>query len=61
MTAPKISAEEIARRREADRQACACNRIEGIAPDPASDPIFEAWITGEIDAEEAIARSRGPR
>ena len=38
------------------RQADACNRIEGMARDPATDPIFEAWIVGEIDMEEAIAR-----
>ena len=51
-----ISPEEIARRREAVRQADADNRIEGIKHDPASDPIFEAWILGEIDGDEAIAR-----
>jgi hypothetical protein len=50
------SEEEIARRREAFRQAKACDRIEGIEHDPATDPIFEAWILGEIDSEEAIAR-----
>ena len=27
-----------------------------LARDPATDPIFEAWIVGEIDAEEALAR-----
>lgn len=53
---PAISAEEIARRREADRQAKACNRIEGIPDDPATDPIFEALILGEIDFDEALAR-----
>jgi hypothetical protein len=51
-----ISAEEVARRREAFRQADACNRIEGIPHDPVTDPIFEAWILGEIDSEEALAR-----
>jgi hypothetical protein len=53
---PAITPEEIQRRREADRQALACNRIEGIAHDPATDPIFEAWIVGEIDSDELIAR-----
>jgi hypothetical protein len=48
--------EEIARRREAFRQAKACNRIEGIPHDPVTDPIFEALILGEIDSEEALAR-----
>lgn len=53
---PPLDAEEIARRREAFRQAEACDRIEGIPHDPATDPIFEALILGEIDVEEAIAR-----
>lgn len=52
----RLDPEEIARRREGLRQALACNRIEGIEHDPATDPIFEAWIVGEIDSEEAIAR-----
>jgi hypothetical protein len=56
MTGPKFGPEEIARRRAADRQAKACNRIEGIPHDPATAPIFEALILGEIDFEEAIAR-----
>jgi Antitoxin VbhA len=51
-----LNAEEIRRRREAYRQALACDRIEGIPHDPATDPIFEAWIVGEIDSDEAIAR-----
>jgi hypothetical protein len=53
---PAFTPEEIQRRREADRQALASNRIEGIPHDPATDPIFEAWIVGEIDSDEAIAR-----
>ena len=51
-----LSPAEIARRREAYQQALACERIEGIPHNPASEPIFEAWITGEIDSDEAIAR-----
>ena len=51
-----ISAEEIARRREAVRQADANNRIEGIPHDPTFDPLFEAWIMGEIDHDELMAR-----
>jgi hypothetical protein len=53
---PAITPDEIRRRREADRQARASNRIEGIPHDPATDPVFEAWIVGEIDSEEALAR-----
>jgi hypothetical protein len=55
---PPLTPEEIQRRREADRQAIACNRIEGIPHDPSFDPIFEAWIVGEIDSDEAIARTK---
>ena len=51
-----MRAEEIARRRKAFEMAKHENRLEGIAHDPATDPIFEAWIQGEIDSEEAIAR-----
>lgn len=47
-----MTTEKIARRREAFRQAIACNRIEGIPHEPATDPIFEAWILREIDDEE---------
>jgi hypothetical protein len=53
---PALSPEEIQRRREAYRQALACERIEGIPHDPITDPIFEALIVGEIDFDEAIAR-----
>lgn len=53
---PAITPEEIQRRREAYRQGLACDRIEGIKHDPASDPIFEAWILGKIDGDETIAR-----
>jgi hypothetical protein len=51
-----ISAEEIARRREALNQADANNRLEGIFRDPATDEIFEAHIRGEIDTSEMLAR-----
>ena len=36
---PAITPQEIRRRREAYRQALACNRIAGIEHDPATDPI----------------------
>ena len=52
----KITAEEMERRREAVRQADASNRIEGIYREPESDPIFDAYIRGEIDATEIIPR-----
>jgi hypothetical protein len=53
---PTITAEEIARRREFVRQAHANNRIEGIEHDPATDPIFDAYVRGEIEATEMIPR-----
>jgi hypothetical protein len=49
---PRISAEEMTRRREALRRADAHNRIEGIFRGPESDDIFEAFVRGEIDATE---------
>jgi hypothetical protein len=49
---------EIARRREALRQADANNRLAGIFRDPAADPIFEAHIRGEIDSRELELRLR---
>jgi hypothetical protein len=55
---PKISAEEMERRREAVRQADANNRIEGIFCSPESDQVFEAYIRGEIESDEIWARVR---
>lgn len=52
----KISAEEVARRREFVRQAHANNRIEGIEHDPATDVIFDAYVRGEIEVTEMIPR-----
>ncbi len=60
----QISAAEMARRREHVRRADAENRLEGIARNPATDPVFEAYIRGEIGATEIIPRlraQRGPR
>lgn len=31
-------------------------RIEDLERDPASAPIFEAWVRGEITEAESIAR-----
>jgi len=55
---PKITPEEMERRREAVRQADANNRIEGIFPDPDpdADAIVEAFIRGEIEAAELVPR-----
>jgi hypothetical protein len=54
----------MARRRKHVRRADAENRLEGIARNPATDPVFEAYIRGEIGATEIIPRlraQRGPR
>jgi Antitoxin VbhA len=41
-------------RRAALEQADVSLRIEGLERDPASAPIFEAWMRGEISEEESI-------
>jgi hypothetical protein len=53
---PKISAEEMARRREIVRIGDAENRLEGIFRDSESDAVFEAHIRGEIDVTEIVPR-----
>jgi len=53
---PKISAEEMARRREHVRMADANNRLEGIFRDSESDAVFDAYIRGEIEATEIVSR-----
>jgi hypothetical protein len=53
---PRISAEEMAQRREALRRADAHNRIEGILPNPESEPIFEAFVRGEIEFDDILPR-----
>ena len=57
-TPPKarISVEEMERRREALRQADASNRIEGLSRTPESDPIYAAFINGEIEIHEILPR-----
>jgi hypothetical protein len=52
----KISSEEMERRRKRVERANAHNRIEGICRDPESDPIFEAYIRGEIEIDEILPR-----
>jgi hypothetical protein len=52
----KISAEEMERRREALRRADADHRIEGLARTPESEPIFAAFVRGEIELHEIVPR-----
>jgi hypothetical protein len=49
---PAITADEEERRRQHVASAYSHNRIEGIMPDPEGQPIFEAYISGEIDVAE---------
>ena len=53
--APKITPEEIERRRGHVRTAIADSRIEGMAPPGAEElAIFEAYIRGEIEAGDLV-------
>ena len=51
-----LSAEEMERRRETVRRAVASSRIEGMTHAPEADPVFEAYVRGEIDAREIVPR-----
>jgi hypothetical protein len=53
---PRIAADETARRREALRHADADSRIEGLFRSPESQPIFEAYVRGEIELEDILPR-----
>lgn len=52
----KITLAEIQRRRDADSHAKANARLEGQFSTPESEPIFDSFITGEIDTETVIRR-----
>jgi Antitoxin VbhA len=49
-----ISPEEMQRRREHVRAAIADSRLEGMATGAAVLEIFEAYIRGEIEADDLI-------
>lgn len=51
---PKISAEEMERRREMVADAVHSNAIECARHGPEVDPIFEAFINGEIEATDIV-------
>jgi len=51
---PTITPEEMQRRRVHVRVAIADSRIEGIATSAAELEIFEAYIRGEIEADDLI-------
>jgi hypothetical protein len=61
---PRITPEEMQRRRGHVRSAIADNRIEGLPPpSPAEEEIYDAYIRGEIDAGDLVAeyKRRNPR
>lgn len=53
---PRISAEEMARRKEAVRWADAHNRIEGLKRSPATDAIYDAFVRGDIEFDDILPR-----
>jgi hypothetical protein len=53
---PRITADEMARRREALRHADADSRIEGLFRSPESQSIFEAYVRGEIELQDILPR-----
>lgn len=52
--ATSLPAEEMDRRRLIVRDAHHSNRVEGVAPNPKVEHIFEAFIAGEIEAEQLV-------
>ncbi|THK33766.1 antitoxin VbhA family protein [Ensifer aridi] len=54
--APAITPEETERRRKMVRSAFRSNAMEGLRPNPACQPIFDAYIAGEIELDEMMPR-----
>jgi hypothetical protein len=52
----RIDAEEVERRRARVRRARAHGQIEGISLDHNADPIFDAYIRGEIEVTDMVPR-----
>jgi len=53
---PAITAEEMERRRKMVRSAFRSNAMEGLRPNPACQPVFDAFIAGEIELAEMMPR-----
>ena len=51
---PKISHEEMERRRKSIRAGVRSNAIEGARHSPEIEPILEAYVAGEINASEMM-------
>jgi hypothetical protein len=59
---PRITPEEVERRRGHVRTAIADSRIEGMAPpEPLEIEILEAYIRGEIEAGDLVTAYRARR
>ncbi|RCS21490.1 hypothetical protein DUT91_23740 [Phyllobacterium salinisoli] len=56
--APAITPEEMQRRRKMVRSAFRSNAMEGLRPNPACQPVFDAYIVGEIELDEMMPRVR---
>ncbi|HHV66545.1 antitoxin VbhA family protein [Ochrobactrum oryzae] len=54
--APAITADEMERRRKMVRSAFRSNAMEGLRPNPACQPVFDAFIAGEIELDEMMPR-----
>lgn len=54
--APAITADEMERRRKMVRSAFRSNAMEGLRPNPACQPVFDAFIAGEIEIDEMMPR-----
>ena len=57
-SAPRISQEEMERRRKIVEEVHHSNLMEGIKRNPKTDPVYEAYIQGEIEAKEILPRIR---
>jgi hypothetical protein len=52
----RLSVQESTLRLKAVEQAYANNRIEGIFSGPETKPIFDAYVRGEIEAQDIVPR-----
>ena len=54
----QLTPDEIARRREADRQVKACNRIEGVSHRPSTPPAIWTILAAVHQDQRLSSRSR---
>lgn len=53
---PRLSAAEVERRRDHVRVGDSENRLVGVFRDPKTDPVFEAYIRGDIEVTDIVAQ-----